>query len=333
MPKDKIREEETADLDVVEARRSKAPLETRVIEVSYTDVGEIAKQITPLLTEGRGKITEDLRNKQVIVTDISEVLDQVEDLVRVLDTPDRQVMIEARIVEANTTFSNDLGVNWGLTNERNNPSEGDLSEVAVGGGGGFLIAPPSSGGVGSSGFAADFLFGRLGIDNTILDIRLAALESTGNGKVVSSPRVTTLNGVQATIEQGTEIPYQTVDENGQPKTEFKDATIKLIVTPQINPDETILMQIQADNNSVGNIISTALGSVISLNKKSANTSVLVKDGETTVIGGVFIESDTDSETGVPLLKDIPILGHLFKSSGVSKERRELLIFITPRILN
>lgn len=333
MPKDKIRDEETADLELIDQRRAKAPLETRVVTVSYTDVGEIATQITPMLTEGRGKITEDLRNKQVIVTDISDVLDQVEELVKVLDTPDRQVMIEARIVEANTTFSNDLGVSWGMTDDRSaSASEGDLSNVAIGGGGGFLIAPPSTGSVGSSGLAADFLFGRLGIDNTILDLRLSALESTGNGKVVSSPRVTTLNGVQATIEQGTEIPYQSVDDSGQPKTEFKDATIRLTVTPQINPDQSILMKIDASNNSVGNIISTALGSVISLNKKTAKTSVLVKDGETTVIGGVFIESDTDSETGVPILKDIPILGHLFKSTGVSKERRELLIFVTPRIL-
>lgn len=334
MPKNKIRDEETADLDLVDARRSKAPLETRLVSVSYAEVGAIAKQVTPMLTDGRGKITTDLRNKQVIVTDISEVLNQVEELVRLLDTPDRQVMIEARIVEANTTFSNDLGISWGMTNDRSvGASEGDLSNVAIGGGGGFLIAPPSTGSVGSSGLAADFLFGRLGVDDTILDLRLSALESTGNGKVVSSPRVTTLNGIQATIEQGTEIPYQSVDNNGQPKTEFKDATIKLTVTPQINPDQSILMQIDASNNSVGNIISTSLGSVISLNKKSAKTSVLVKDGETTVIGGVFIESDTDSETGVPILKDIPILGHLFKSTAESKERRELLIFITPRILN
>lgn len=338
MPKEKIRDDATADLDLVDQRRAKAPLETRVVTVSYTDVGEIANQITPMLTEGRGKITQDLRNKQVIVTDISEVLDQVEQLVTVLDTPDRQVMIEARIVEANTTFSNDLGVSWGMTSDRgptgsNKASEGDLSNVAIGGGGGFLIAPPATGSVGSSGLAADFLFGRLGVDDTILDLRLSALESTGNGKVVSSPRVTTLNGVQATIEQGTEIPYQSVDDSGNPKTEFKDATIKLTVTPQINPDQSILMKIDASNNSVGNIISTSLGSVISLNKKSAKTSVLVRDGETTVIGGVFIESDTDSETGIPILKDIPILGHLFKSSAESKERRELLIFITPRILN
>ena len=328
MPKEKIRENETADLDVAVARRLRAPLETRIVEVSYTDVGTIASQITPMLTPERGKITEDLRNKQLIVTDISEVLDEVENLIKILDTPERQVMIEARIVEANTTFSRDIGVNWGITDSNEDPAEGDLTETAIGGGGGFLISPPAVGGVGSNGFAADFLFGRLGIDNTILDLRLSALESTGNGKVVSTPRVTTLNGKEAVIEQGTEIPYQSVDDNGNPKTEFKDVKIRLKVTPQINPDESIILQIDASNDTVGNTI----GSVITLNTKNAKTTVLVKDTETTVIGGVYIETDTNSDTGVPILKDIPILGNLFKSRAKSGERRELLIFITPRIV-
>jgi len=328
MPKDKIRENETAELDVAAARRLRAPLETRIVTVSYTDVGTIATQIKPMLTPDRGKITEDLRNKQLIVTDIVEVLDAVEDLIKILDTPERQVMIEARIVEANTTFSRDLGVNWGITAQDQAATPGDLSQAAIGGGGGFLISPPSVGGVGSNGFAADFLFGRLGIDNTILDLRLSALESTGNGKVVSTPRVTTLNGKEAVIEQGTEIPYQSVDDNGNPKTEFKDVKIRLRVTPQINPDESIILQIDASNDTVGNTI----GSVITLNTKNAKTTVLVQDTETTVIGGVYIETDTESDTGVPLLMHIPILGNLFKSKSKSGERRELLIFITPRIV-
>ncbi|PLY02890.1 MAG: hypothetical protein C0624_07485 [Desulfuromonas sp.] len=328
MPKEKIRDDETVELDIVEARRLRAPLETRIVEVSYTDVGTIATQITPMLTPDRGKVTKDLRNKQLIVTDISDVLDEVEKLVSILDTPERQVMIEARIVEANTTFSRDIGVNWGVTKDTANPSEGDLSSVSAGGGGGFLISPPAVGAVGSNGFASEFLFGRLGIDNTILDLRLSALESTGNGKVVSTPRVTTLNGKQALIEQGTEIPYQSVDSKGNPKTEFKDVKIRLRVTPQINPDESIILEIDASNDTVGNTI----GSVISLNTKNAQTTVLVKDSETTVIGGVYIETENESDSGVPILMHIPILGNLFKSKSQSGERRELLIFITPRIV-
>jgi len=333
MPKDKIREDESAELDALDLRRQKAPLETRVIPVSYTDITTISAQVNPLLTRDRGTITEDSRNKQLIVTDIAEVLDEVENLVKVLDTPERQVMIEARIVEANTNFSRDLGVNWGVSWDNSaNASTGDLNQAQIGGGGSFLISPPSVGGVGGAGLGSNFLFGNTALDSTIIDLRLSALETTGTGKVISTPRVTTLNGKNATIKQGTKIPYVAVGDDGA-ETKFESAELKLDVTPEINPDRSIILEINASNSTVGATVPTGVGNAIAIDNKEANTSVLVKDGETVVIGGIFVEDDRKSDTGVPLLKDIPILGHLFKSTTVTNERRELLIFITPRILN
>jgi len=333
MPKELIRENESAELDALDLRRQKAPLETRVIPVSYTDITTISGQVAPLLTKDRGTITEDSRNKQLIVTDIADVLDEVENLVRVLDTPERQVMIEARIVEANTNFSRDLGVNWGVSWDNSaNANSGDLNQAQVGGGGSFLIAPPAIGGVGGAGLGSNFLFGNTALDSTIIDLRLSALETTGTGKVISTPRVTTLNGKNATIKQGTKIPYVAVGDDGA-ETKFESAELKLDVTPEINPDRSIILDINASNSTVGATVPTGVGNAIAIDNKEANTSVLVKDGETVVIGGIFVEDDRESETGVPLLKDIPILGHLFKSTTITNERRELLIFITPRILN
>jgi type IV pilus assembly protein PilQ len=160
-------------------------------------------------------------------------------------------------------------------------------------------------------------------------MQISALESDGNGKVISTPRVTTLNGKSALISQGTSIPYQSQDDNGT-KTEFVDAELKLEVTPVINPDGTILLEILATNDSPS---FTPLAGAPSIDTKKAETTVLVRDGETTVIGGIFVESIIDSEDGIPWLMDIPGLGNLFKSTNKQRIKNELLIFITPRIVH
>jgi type IV pilus assembly protein PilQ len=283
------------------------------------------------LLSPRGKITEDNRNKQLIITDVPSVIQEARRLVAILDTPERQVIIEARIVEASSTFGRDLGVKWGIS--RIDPG-GDPSRLNVGLGGSFLIAPPTVGNVlGGAGMGAGITFGQVGIDSTVLDLRISALESSGHGKVISTPRVATLNGGQATISQGTKIPYQSSGSDGLPKTEFVDANLQLTVTPVINPDNSIILDINATNSSLGSTVSTGGGSAPAIDTKEAKTKLLVRDGETTVIGGVFVETDNYSTAGVPLLMRIPILGHLFKSTNVSTTRSELLIFITPRIVN
>ncbi|MFO7982650.1 MAG: type IV pilus secretin PilQ [Desulfuromonadales bacterium] len=331
LPKSKIREMERSELEAAQTRQELEPVVTEVITVNYTDLGSITGPAQNILSE-RGKITEDARNKQLIVTDVPSRVTEVKRLVAILDTPEKQVVIEARIVEASSSFSRDLGVSWGLSYDAEGSNgSGDPDQANLGLGGSFVITPPTQGTVGSSGLSTGITFGRVGIDSTTLDLRISALESSGYGKVISTPRVTTLNGQQASISQGTMIPYQSVGDAGT-ETEFIDAELSLDVTPVINPDGSVILQIDAANSSVGSIVPTGSGSAPSVDTKEATTQVLVQNGETTVIGGIFVEDEDFAETGVPLLRSIPILGHLFKSTTKSTIRNELLIFITPRIV-
>lgn len=326
MPKDQIRASAEARLTAARTQEKLEDLVTEAISVSYTNLSNVAGPAKELLTE-RGKLTEDARNKKLIVKDIPSVVVEIRNLVGLLDTPERQVMIEARIVEADSTFTRNLGVSWGITynDDANSPSPWNLSQAAVSGGGNFVISPV----VGNAGLGSSLTLGRLGIDSTILDLRISALETARQGKVISTPRVSTLNGQAATISQGTKIPYQSSGTDGLPKTEFVDANLELTVTPEINPDNSIILDINASNSSP-TLVDGATAPGIST--KEAKTKLLVRDGETTVIGGIFVEDNSDSESGIPFLRKIPYLGHLFKSTTKSNNRSELLIFITPRIV-
>ncbi|ALC16912.1 type IV pilus secretin PilQ [Desulfuromonas soudanensis] len=326
LPIEKIRAMDEAKLTASRTKEKLEDLYTEVIEVSYTDLDNVVGPAKELLTE-RGKITADNRNKQVIVTDVASVIVEIRKLVKILDTPERQVLIEARIVEASSTFGRDLGVNWRVNND-NNPGDLPSNAADFSGGGGFLLTPS----IASSGLAGGITFGQIGIDSTVLDLRISALETSGNGKVISRPRVTTLNGEEATISQGTQIPYQTVSEKGT-TTEFKSAELSLKVTPVINPDGSVILEIDASNSSIGSTVATGAGSAPAIDTKNAKTKLLVMDGETTVIGGIFVESENFGEAGIPFLRKIPILGRLFRSNSQSSTRSELLIFITPRIVN
>ncbi|BCR04683.1 type IV pilus modification protein PilQ [Desulfuromonas versatilis] len=326
LPKGKIREMEEARFTAARTKEKLEDLSTKVISVSYSDLANVAAPSRELLTE-RGKITEDKRNKQLIITDVPAAVGEVVKLVKILDTPERQVMIEARIVEASSTFSRDVGVKWGISSGKTDADP----NFNVGLGGSFLISPPAAGAVGAAGLGSGITFGQVGIDSTVLDLRISALESAGQGKVISTPRVSTLNGGEAKISQGTKIPYVSSDGDSV-KTEFVDANLELNVKPVINPDNSIILDIEATNSSIGTNVSVGVGSAPSIDTKEAKTKVLVRDGETTVIGGIFVESENSSDAGVPWLMEIPILGHLFKSRNDSNQRSELLIFITPRIV-
>ncbi len=329
MPKERIRKMQQEQFTASRTLEKMEDLVTEVVTVNYTDVGSVASKSGKRLTE-RGSIIEDVRDKKLIITDVPSAVASIKQLVALLDTPERQVLIEARIVEAASTFSRDLGVNWGITYD-NNPSGTSSVEGDTGMGGSFALNPASIA-AGSAGFASDFTFGRVGLDKLVLDLRIAALETSGHGRIVSTPRVTTLNGEEAEISQGTEIPYTTTSDEGT-KTEFKKAELSLKVRPEINPDGSIFLEIEAKNDSRGATVPTGLGSAPAIDTKQAQTKVLVQDGETTVIGGIFIEDKQESDAGVPYLQHIPFIGYLFKSHSVSNERRELLIFITPRILD
>ncbi len=326
LPKDKIRSMRDAELMTARSQEKLEPLVTEVITVSYADLGNVAVPTKKVLS-GRGTITEDSRNKLLIITDVPSRIEKARELIKILDTPERQVMIEARIVEVNSNYSRDLGVNWGINFQ--NPGH-KLGSAAIGLGGDFLVGLPAGAGSAAveAGLGSGLTFGRIGIDQTILDLRISALESAGRGKIISTPRITTLNGETATISQGTSIPYQTSGADG-PKTEFVNAELKLKVTPVINPDDSIILEILATNDSPS---LTAGASAPSIDTKKAQTKVLVRDGDTTVLGGIFIENNSDADSGTPWLKDIPFLGHIFKSNKKTNTRSELLIFITPRIV-
>jgi type IV pilus assembly protein PilQ len=330
MPKESIRAMKNAELTAATTAEKLEPLETEIVPVNYADLGSVSGPARDLISD-RGKITEDQRNKALVITDVPLRIEKIRELVQLLDTPERQVMIEARIVEVNSNFSRDLGVNWGFSRENDRAGGGSDSTLNVGAGGSFLIGTPAAGSVSTTpGLGVGMSFGNLLVDNTILSMRISALEAAGNAKVISTPRVTTLNGEQALISQGTTIPYQSSGDDGLPKTEFVNAELKLEVTPVINPDGSVILKIVATNDSPSLTGGTA--NAPQIDTKKAETKVMVKDGQTTVIGGIFIENDAESESGVPLLKDIPILGHLFKSKSKANSKAELMIFITPRIL-
>lgn len=324
LPREQIRAAAEARLTAARTQEKLEDLVTEAISVSYTNLSNVSGAAKSVLTE-RGKLTEDARNKKLIIKDIPSVVEEVRALVAMLDTPERQVMIEARIVEADSTFTRDLGVSWRIQyNDDPNPAISSDSG-AVSGGGNFVIAPVA----GNAGLGSAFRFGNALIDSTVLDLRISALETARQGKVISTPRVSTLNGQAATISQGTKIPYQSSGTDGLPKTEFVDANLELTVTPEINPDNSIILDINASNSSPTLVAGAEQPGI---NTKEAKTKLLVRDGETTIIGGIFVENTSDSESGIPYLRKIPYLGQLFKSTNKSNNRSELLIFITPRIV-
>ncbi len=330
LPLKKIQAMETERLRAKQEIKRLEETETEIFAINYKDAKSFEDVIKDMLSD-QGQVRVIKGSKKIMVNDIPSKLDEVRDILRVLDEPARQVMIEARIVEANTSEGLEFGVNWGFSYD--NDASGsigtqnlDSADVALGGG--FLLPTTT----GTSGLGSQLTFGRLGFDSTVLDLRISALETAGKGRVVSSPKVLTLDGEEARIEQGTSIPYQSVSQDGT-TTEFEDATLALVVTPEVNPDNTIILAIKASNSTIGNTVSTGAGSAPSIDTKEAETKLLLKNGETTVIGGIYVENQQDSETGTPILKDIPFLGHLFKSRNKSNTRNELLIFITPRIVD
>jgi type IV pilus assembly protein PilQ len=298
---------------------------------------EAGTWITPVdnigLMSKEGSIRAVDGTKQVMIMDMPHKIKQIENLIKKIDQPLRQVMIEARIVEADTSGGLDIGINWGFSYQNDemggltSPTGGvgieNMDSVGIGLGGAFLL--PST--IGTSGLGGEFTFGRLGFDDKVLDLRISALESAGKGRVVSSPKILTLDGEEAEITDGTEIPYKTTSQDGT-TTEFEEASLSLTVTPEINPDDSLLLDIEATNSRPGPTYSDGTGIIT----KEAKTKLLVKNGITTVIGGVYVDSEITTQEGVPLIKDIPFLGRLFRSDRNSNERRELLIFITPRIV-
>jgi len=300
------------------------PLETAMFDVNYADLGSIVTQFTALKTD-RGMISQDQRTNKVIVKDVKAAIDDMRTILKSLDIQEKQVMIEARIVEASSTFTQTLGINWGIHYRDGSASIAGINAFDTSFGGLASNAAPASGVSGNPGATAGISFGTLS-SNIKLDMRLNAAVSAGLVRIVSTPRVATLNHKSAKITQGQQIPY-TSSTSDKVETKFVEAALALEVTPHINPNGTIIMKIDAKNDSPG-----STGSPPPINKKQATTEMMLRDGETTVIGGIYVERESGGEDGVPFLKDVPWLGNLFKSTDTKRSKDELLIFITPRII-
>jgi type IV pilus assembly protein PilQ len=322
--KGKFKSQAEEELEIKRTAAKSIELKTETFSVNYADLGDITSQFEKLKTPDRGQIASDKRTSKVIVKDTPQALSDMRALLSQLDLPERQVMIEARIVEATSTFSRNLGINWGVHQRDGSAAFLGINSLDTAFGG-IASAPPTSGVGTAAGASMGISFGTLA-NNIKIDTRLSAAASAGMVKIISSPKVATLNHKPAKISQGQQIPYQNTTATTGAVTAFVAATLSLEVTPHINANGTIVMKIDAKNDAPGT------GSPPPINTKQATTELLLKDGETTVIGGIYVDSDQEGDEGVPYLMDIPFIGSLFKSNSKSKTKTELLIFITPRIL-
>ena len=334
---------EEADKRAEEAEKQKAkeemkalePLLTEYLPVSYSNAkNEIMPHIEKILTKERGSISVDDRSNLIIITDVAEKIEQAKQLVNRLDTVTPQVIIQARIVEASTNFSRDIGTDWtligGIQSTDANAGIGPQRGYdALGGTYGWDAAmnfPASI--TGSLGSTLGFNFTRIAGAPFLLNAKLRAMEAQGKGRIVSAPKIVTLDNKKAIIKQGLEYPYLERDKDGNATRKFKDIDLSLEVTPHITPDHRISMTLSITKNDIGDIINNEQ----SFTTKEAQTELLVNDGETIVIGGIIKTRSITGTAGLPGLSKMPFLGWLFKSESNSSQKEELLIFITPTIV-
>ncbi|HLD67903.1 MAG TPA: type IV pilus secretin PilQ [Pseudomonas sp.] len=360
-PADEIAARERQELESQKQIAELAPLRRELIQVNYAKAADMAKLFQSVTgvdgqTSERGSITIDDRTNSIIAYQTQDRLDELRRIVVQLDIPVRQVMIEARIVEANVDYDKSLGVRWG-----GNLWSTDNKWNTWGNGGNLGVAddPDAQGKPGDDDFIPSRTVGRfpgipevplnspyvdLGVkaatsgigigfitDNAMLDLQLSAMEKTGDGEVVSQPKVVTSDKETAKILKGSEIPYQEASSSGATTTSFKEAALSLEVTPQITPDNRIIMEVKVTKDAPD--FSRVLNGVPPINKNEVNAKVLVSDGETIVIGGVFSNTQVKSVEKVPFLGDLPYLGRIFRRDLVQNSKTELLVFLTPRIMN
>ncbi len=338
-----LEEERKAQEAIRKARIQLEPLKVRLIPVNYATASEVAAKVKDLLSD-RGSMSVDQRTNVIIVKDVLDALARAEGLVRKLDTQTPQVLIEARIVEMNSNIAREVGVQWGgaisFGPSTGNPTGlvfpsairvGGSSIDDSGGGGGvpWAVNLPAATGPGSGG-GISFLFGSAG-GAAMLNLRLTAFERSGQLKTISAPKITTLDNNAAKIGQGYAIPFSQASASGV-NTTFIEAKLELDVTPHVTADGSVLMNIKATNNQPDPGLTGANGQP-AISKKEATTQVLVKDGDTSVIGGIYTRQQSMQEAAVPVLSKIPVLGWLFKNRNTEDTRTELLVFITPRIVN
>ncbi|MBL8197750.1 MAG: type IV pilus secretin PilQ [Chromatiales bacterium] len=359
-PADEIASREKADLEARKDIRELEPLLSEFLQVNYAKASDLAELMkgkggaskgNSMLSE-RGSVAIDERTNTLLVQDVSENLAQIRRLVSTLDIPVRQVLIESRIVIVNDDFSRELGIRWGVT-AVNDTSDG---LIAVSGsnsgtntivnsalnnlqstGSPYPVQLPAQGDRYNVNLPVANPAGRLGLallgEDYLVDLELSAAQAEGRGEVISSPRVITANQKEASIRQGVEIPYQESSSSGATSTQFKEAVLSLTVTPQITPDDRIILDLTVTKDSVGQVVSDERGgSIPSIDTREVVTQVLVNNGQTVVLGGVYETEEGQRVSKVPFLGDIPGVGVLFRSTRTISRKSELLIFVTPKIL-
>ena len=327
------------------------PLYSEIIEINFAKADELAAILTS--TQGdsvdgkggflseRGSVVVDARTNSLLLRDTADQLVAIQKLIEQLDIPVRQVLIESRIVIANNDFSKELGVRFGASARSRTlgaGTSGNLEDLNVDPNNSNLIEPTRDGTLGGDGLNVNLPVtnpaGSIALAlaklpmGLILELELSAMQEEGRGEVISSPRVITSNQKQATIEQGTEIPYQEASSSGAPSVSFKEAVLKLDVTPQITPDDRIVMDLEVNKDEVGEIF---LG-VPSIDTRSVKTQVLVDNGETVVMGGIYEQTKNQGVQRVPFFGDLPYVGALFRNTFNEDRQRELLVFVTPKIV-
>src|SRR5271170_2428212 len=365
-PAEELASREKADLNSKKDIRELVPVRSEYLQINYAKAADIAALLKGVSVGGagssnsvlssRGSVGVDSRTNTLLVTDTVEKLTEVRKLVATLDIPVRQVLIEARIVIVNDDFERDLGAVLGVTATSTVGSNGLFETTGTAAGTDLGISSaitnlgttgtvkPVAVGTGADAIdrynvnlpvstpAGSIAFALLG-NSHILDLELSAAQTEGRGKVVSSPRFITANQKQATIKQGVEIPYQQSASSGATTISFKDAVLELKVTPLITPDNRIILDMEVSDDSVGTVVVASGGvNVPSIDTRAITTQVLVSDGQTVVVGGILQTTETDNETKVPYLGDIPVLGNLFKTTTKINKKDELLIFVTPKII-
>lgn len=326
-PLEDLKAEEDDANKLAQNRKNIEPLKVRMFPVSYAKVDELEKKIKDFLGE-RGRVVGDVRTNALVVTDIEDNLERAAKLIASLDTQPPQVLIEGKIVEAKESFSRTIGVNWGATGS---PIKlGSTSRGPVNMNPSFSINPTGST-VGNFNF--NLSVGTLDVFGT-LQAALSLSESEEQVKVISAPRIMTMTNEKADITQTTEVAVRqvtTTATGAQETFQFKPLTMKLEVTPQVTADGSVIMKVNVNRQFQGADTSGAGTGAFAVNSREANTRVLVKNGETAIIGGIYQSDASDGETGVPWFRELPIIGYLFKTKNVRKEKSELLVFLTPRI--
>ncbi|KPA53601.1 fimbrial protein [Photobacterium leiognathi subsp. mandapamensis] len=329
---------------VMEAKRKQqelSNLRSELIQVNYAKATDIAELLggkasgVGMLSE-RGSLHVDERTNSLIIKDISDNISSIKNIVESLDIPVKQVQIEARIVTINEGDIDELGVRWGVSKvngdttiggsiEGNLASSGLLGEDAT-------VDDFLNVNLGASAGAASIAFQVAKLGNILLDLELSALQTENKAEIISSPRLMTTNKKTAYIEQGTEIPYLEASSSGATSVSFKKAVLSLMVTPQITPDDKLVLDLEVTQDNKGEDVPTGEGTAVSIDTQRIGTQVLVNNGETVVLGGIYQHSMTNVTRKVPVLGDIPVLGALFRHKMEQMGKRELLIFVTPKIV-